>query len=77
MYIAKPVQNGVKMNEIVYFAEIEIYQPETIKIEQLERLEDSIFEAQENIPEEEYDMIKELLKEDPESIALHSNCKYK
>ena len=41
------------MNEIVYFAEIEIYQPDSIKIDQLERLEDSIFEAQENIPEEE------------------------
>ena len=27
--------------------------------------------------EEEYDMITELLKEKPESILLHSNCKYK
>lgn len=41
------------MNEIVFFAEIEIYQTEDINIDQLEKLEDSIFESQENLPEEE------------------------
>jgi len=41
------------MNEIVYFAEIEIYQKEDINLDQLEHLVDSIFESQENLPEED------------------------
>lgn len=41
------------MNEIVYFAEIEFFQANEVNLDQLEKLEDSIFEAQENVPEEE------------------------